>query len=176
MNKLPCAVVEDLIPLYQEDLTSEETRELIEAHLIDCANCSMLCEGTMEEMPISITTKENVIQENGVRLVRKIKKSRDREKYTFIIFSMFVAIGVTMLSSGFLSTIPLIIIIPFILHLFYEDALVILFSALFATIIIGIADKSLNNILVYPIIVSGCIAGILLAKWIKSLVKGGIST
>ena len=38
--ELPCAVVEDLLPAYMEGLTSEETRQAVEAHLASCPACA----------------------------------------------------------------------------------------------------------------------------------------
>lgn len=38
--ELPCAVVEDLLPAYVEGLTSEETRQAVEAHLVSCPACA----------------------------------------------------------------------------------------------------------------------------------------
>ena len=39
MTKLSCEVIRDLLPLYVEDLTSNESNTLIEEHLSDCAAC-----------------------------------------------------------------------------------------------------------------------------------------
>ena len=36
---LPCSVINDLLPLYAENLTSEDTNKLIEEHLAGCADC-----------------------------------------------------------------------------------------------------------------------------------------
>lgn len=40
MNKLSCEVVEDLLPLYHDEVCSAATREAIEAHLTTCGHCS----------------------------------------------------------------------------------------------------------------------------------------
>lgn len=37
--KLPCAVVRDLLPLYAEKLTEDETKKMIDEHLRECAEC-----------------------------------------------------------------------------------------------------------------------------------------
>jgi hypothetical protein len=37
--KLPCAVVRDLLPLYAEDLTEEETKKIVGEHLESCTEC-----------------------------------------------------------------------------------------------------------------------------------------
>ena len=37
--KVPCAVIRDLLPLYAEDLASEESRQMVDEHLTDCPDC-----------------------------------------------------------------------------------------------------------------------------------------
>lgn len=37
--KLPCHIVQDLLPLYEDDLCSQATREAIEEHLQECQSC-----------------------------------------------------------------------------------------------------------------------------------------
>lgn len=44
MSKYPCGLIEDLIPLYIEDDVNEETKEIVEVHLKECENCSLLLE------------------------------------------------------------------------------------------------------------------------------------
>ena len=41
MNKIPCAVIKDLLPLYIDGLTSEETNALVEEHLAECDGCRL---------------------------------------------------------------------------------------------------------------------------------------
>ena len=37
--KLPCSVIQDLLPLYAEDLTSDVSKTLVEEHLPACEDC-----------------------------------------------------------------------------------------------------------------------------------------
>lgn len=39
-NNMPCEIIEDLLPSYAEELTSEVTNEYISAHLQTCENCN----------------------------------------------------------------------------------------------------------------------------------------
>lgn len=39
MNKLPCEVVMDLIPLIKDHVASKESEELVKAHIHECENC-----------------------------------------------------------------------------------------------------------------------------------------
>ena len=41
MNKIPCAIIKDLLPLYIDGLTSEETNALVEEHLAECDGCRL---------------------------------------------------------------------------------------------------------------------------------------
>lgn len=40
MNTIPCEVIKDLLPMYVEGLTSEETNRYIETHLEKCEDCA----------------------------------------------------------------------------------------------------------------------------------------
>ena len=37
--KLSCDIVQDLLPLYEDDLCSQATREAVEEHLRECETC-----------------------------------------------------------------------------------------------------------------------------------------
>lgn len=50
-NKIPCAVIKDLLPSYAEDLTSPETSGLVREHLEECPDCEAVYEAMHEEIP-----------------------------------------------------------------------------------------------------------------------------
>lgn len=51
MNKeLPCYIVSDLLPLYQDDILSEQTKKDIDKHLSECEDCKK----RMDAMKIKI--------------------------------------------------------------------------------------------------------------------------
>jgi hypothetical protein len=50
-NKIPCAVIKDLLPSYAEDLTSPETCELVREHLQECPDCQSVYEAMHGEIP-----------------------------------------------------------------------------------------------------------------------------
>lgn len=78
--KIKCNVIKDILPLYIENIASEDTRVLIEEHVDECADCKK----ELEEMkfprniPIDINT-------NGIK---KVKNKLFREKFKAIIFSI----------------------------------------------------------------------------------------
>ena len=50
MSKLKCSIVEDLMPLYIEDLLSEETKKEIELHLDECEDCKEVYDELKEDV------------------------------------------------------------------------------------------------------------------------------
>jgi hypothetical protein len=69
MNKeLPCYIVSDLLPLYQDDMLSEETRRDIDQHIKECNACKKM----MDSMKVQINVKaEN--KEIDINPLKKIK-------------------------------------------------------------------------------------------------------
>ena len=89
MNK--CKIVSDLIPLYVEDMLSEESREFVCLHLAECEDCRrelalLTEEGTAQAAVVSPTS------DSGFKAVMKRVKGRFHMlSYTLVIF--FIIIG-----------------------------------------------------------------------------------
>lgn len=47
--KLPCNVIEDLLPLYHDGVCSEDSKNLVEEHLKECASCKDVLHTLKEE-------------------------------------------------------------------------------------------------------------------------------
>ena len=57
MRKESCAIVEELLPLYLEDLCSQEVKKYVEEHLKTCKECSSDYEKMMTDIHIELTEK-----------------------------------------------------------------------------------------------------------------------
>ena len=71
--KLNCNVIHDLLPLYVDQICSDESRELVDAHLTECADCSRLLQ-QMQSTEIETNLKseaENVILRQASFFKRK---------------------------------------------------------------------------------------------------------
>ena len=69
MNKtLPCYIVSDLLPLYQEDILSEETKKDIDEHLKKCEVCKKKMAAM--QMPIEIPIAEPELKINPFEKLR----------------------------------------------------------------------------------------------------------
>ena len=61
-KELPCYIVSDLIPLYQEDILSEKTKTDIENHLKECEDCKKTLDAMnvhIDVMPATLELKHN---------------------------------------------------------------------------------------------------------------------
>ena len=47
--KISCNIIEDLLPLYVDDMVSEDSRQLVEEHLKACPTCRRMQEEIMRE-------------------------------------------------------------------------------------------------------------------------------
>ena len=44
MNTISCNIIQDLIPLYIENMVSEDSKTLVEEHIAHCENCRIAVE------------------------------------------------------------------------------------------------------------------------------------
>ena len=72
--KISCDVIEDLLPLYVDDMVSEDSRQLVEEHLKACPTCRRMQEEIMRENHLTDVKKRAVI------LYRQIKWKQNCSK------------------------------------------------------------------------------------------------
>lgn len=89
MEKINCNVIQDILPLYIEDVVSDDTKELVEEHLQNCEICQRVYHETKtdfeNDMKISAQTKEGSNEANDLKRFRKFLKKR---KIKTILFSI----------------------------------------------------------------------------------------
>lgn len=98
MSKKNCELIKDLLPLYVDNVCSEESRKMINEHLAECKNCC----SELEKMQADITVKEKA--KDDIKSIKKIKKRFFIGKiiagivgafllYSFIIFGLFFSVN-----------------------------------------------------------------------------------
>ena len=68
-KKMPCAVARDLMPLYVENLTEDETTEMMREHIAECAACAQSF--GMQKTKLEIEKKPQRPDFKGVRFFKK---------------------------------------------------------------------------------------------------------
>ena len=83
--KISCNVIQDLLPLYVEDIISEESAKIVEEHVQNCNNCQEILDEMKDTKTESITDD---FQKVPLQLVKKNLKKRKIE--AIILSALFV--------------------------------------------------------------------------------------
>ena len=84
--KLSCNVVKDLLPSYIDELCSEESRELVKAHLCECSECREYCNNMRSELAGEKKTVKKVNPVNEKELIQKVnRKYRNQSIRNFFV-------------------------------------------------------------------------------------------
>lgn len=89
MNK-DCSIVQDLLPLYEEDMLREETKEFVDGHLAQCAACRAELDALKADVkPAPVSAQP----------LRDLKRQLRRKKLTAVLLA--VALALTLATAGF---------------------------------------------------------------------------
>ena len=84
--KKDCNIVRDLLPLYKDEVCSEESRSFVEEHVKECSDCAK----ELEKIKEDIVYKPNA---DGMQAMRAISlKWKNDKKIFFFIGSFFVSL------------------------------------------------------------------------------------
>lgn len=75
MQKIPCSVIRDLLVLYDDDVCSEETKQIIEEHIKECEECRAIYEKTVQKLP-KISPEMELVKD----VVDGFKEDKERMK------------------------------------------------------------------------------------------------
>lgn len=110
MEKISCNVIGDLLPLYCDDVCSEDSRVMVEAHLRDCPDCAKLLEKMKTEYKLARQAEEK--QEEMVKDMasvwhKSVKKSFCRGVLLTVCACLLLAGGYLTLTKLILVPVPL---------------------------------------------------------------------
>lgn len=94
-----CNIIEDLLPLYIENLVSAETKEEIETHLKTCTKCTQVLKDMENKNIFDIKENKEICEKNNkeetdkeIKCIKKIKKRIFLKILLAIIITFVVAI------------------------------------------------------------------------------------
>lgn len=100
--KISCEVIQDLLPLYQDKVCSEDSKALIEEHLAGCAACRAELQAIAGEVNVA-HTERNLAQAEAVKNISKKWKSGLRKSlWKGILSTAFIAALVILLLYTFI--------------------------------------------------------------------------
>ena len=77
--KLPCKVIEDMLPMYYDGVCSEESTALVEEHLKECPHCSHILSELRSDI---VAPQKNV---DDLKPLKKLQKSYKKKKTHWLI-------------------------------------------------------------------------------------------
>ncbi|WP_226646260.1 zf-HC2 domain-containing protein [Mesobacillus subterraneus] len=94
--KISCNMIRDILPLYVEDMASQDTRDLVEEHIASCENCKKRLEEmrTFEEPPV----------DTDIAPLRNIQNTLRKKKLQTIILSVMVTLIFAVVTIAYLTT------------------------------------------------------------------------
>jgi len=96
--KIDCCAVRDLLPLYVENIVSEETAELVKEHLSECAECRDELEQLSED---NLADVRNFDRQNADEILplkkfaKKLNVQMQSMSYVLIILFVFLGLFIT---------------------------------------------------------------------------------
>lgn len=109
MNQLPCGIIRDLLPLYQDGVCSPESREAVQAHLAGCAACREELEALRTEFSCPEPEQAARLRESGrIRAFGLfLKRNQDRGRKRGVFAGLLIAAGMILIAFYLL---PLLVI------------------------------------------------------------------
>lgn len=101
MDKINCSVVIDLLPMYMENLTSEQTVELINDHLNICENCQKVRDELLAENKSNANTNSEIDKKLAKNL-SKVLLSLTIRTLIMVIISFAAAFAYFYFSRNFM--------------------------------------------------------------------------
>ena len=117
MNK-ECPIIQDLLPLYEEDLLQVGTKQFVEEHLKICQECRKIAEQSQIPLPVEVAHGGG-----SKKMIRKITLKLTTIQIFFVAIAFILAMGTTVMNnnSGFILTYALL---GAVTYLFYRSILI----------------------------------------------------
>lgn len=90
--KLPCEMVQDLLPLYHDGVCSEVSRTLVREHLTDCEGCSKMLKEIDAEIEVPELAMDEAKPLLSIQVNWKKQNRRTKVKYLFAAVAVFLVL------------------------------------------------------------------------------------
>ena len=94
--KISCNIIRDLLPLYAEDLASEDTRTMVEEHLCTCEDCTEALNDMKKNAPVPVEVAPDSLQ--------KVKRTIRRKRVLSVMAALLTLITLASAVFTFLFT------------------------------------------------------------------------
>lgn len=100
MSKIPCEVIQDLLPLYVDHLTSEVTGRVIREHLSECRECTMKYQRMKQ--PVDQEDASDRKHSEEIDYLKKYRKSSQRKVFLAVASTVAIALLIVVIQCFFI--------------------------------------------------------------------------
>lgn len=158
--KTDCCIVRDILPLYAENMVSDETAERIKEHLSECQSCRKEADAIMSDT-LAVQMKETLADTSDDMVpLKKISKRLNMQmqsmSYALIILFVFLGLSITagsdmMYNSLIMPAVGIFGYCSFRLKALYKLPVLLLFIEVFA-FVFGMVETDLYSLFVWSMI------------------------
>lgn len=103
--KMSCHIIQDLLPLYVENLTSDDSNELVKEHMKGCTSCNRICEEMRQNKSVlqvpedlEILPERQMNMEEGISKssLKRVKKELIKRKLNAVCLAVFSIIVIML--------------------------------------------------------------------------------
>ena len=100
MSKISCEVIKDMLPLYYDNVCSDDSKRMVEEHLSYCDNCKMELEKIQDE--VHIPEKKIIENRNDSNVIKNISTAWKRVRLkAFIKGGLISALFMSIIILGY---------------------------------------------------------------------------
>ncbi|MBO5896977.1 MAG: zf-HC2 domain-containing protein [Clostridia bacterium] len=94
MSEINCGIIKDLLPLYVDNVCSNETKDVVEEHINECNSCSEYC-SSLKNAP-TLPALDSDIDKAVVKVGKRMKKHTKKAvvRVVCIIASILLVVGI----------------------------------------------------------------------------------
>ncbi len=100
MKNRECSIVRDILPLYVENVISDDTKQFVDEHLSHCTKCKNELELSQTDIPVKKICSE---KDSGVEVIKKIGLDIKKKRVFTGILSAVISAIVVILSFAYLT-------------------------------------------------------------------------
>lgn len=158
--KTDCCIVRDVLPLYAENMVSDETAALIKEHLAECESCRKEAEYLTSDSFNPVPQADIALKENDAvplkRFAKKFNMQMHSMSYALIILFVFLGLNITagsdmMYNSLIMPAVGIFGYVSFRLKALYKLPVLLLFIEAFA-FVFGLVETDFYSLFVWSLI------------------------
>lgn len=95
-HKVPCGIIQDLMPLYVDGLTSKRSNVEIEKHIEECKECKTQYDN-MKKQIVCEEKKHQELNEREINYLKKVKNSTHKKVFFGVVMTSLIAIALIVI-------------------------------------------------------------------------------